>query len=77
MVARLCHRPGRGDDDPEALRERWSLAATRLGEVVQKQGGLVERLGPGEAIAVFGLGTVTGNELDRALRAALELRTPG
>lgn len=62
-----------GDEDPEATRQRWSVAEARVREAVEKLGGRVDRPGQGEIVAVFGLGALSGNEPERAARAALEV----
>ena len=42
---------------------------------VGRFGGRVDRVSQGEVLAVFGLASLTGNEADRALRAARQLTT--
>lgn len=73
LVARLGDADGANGDDPESVRERWSAAERRVREVVERLGGVVDRPSQAELVAAFGLVTSTGNELDRALRAAHEL----
>lgn len=73
LVARVGRgRPGR-EDDPEATRELWSRAEQRIRSVVERLGGVTDRLGQGELVAAFGLARTSGNELARAARAAEEL----
>ncbi len=73
LVARL----GRGVDpqhqDPEAARTRRAALERRIAETVARFGGLAEPAGLDEVVAAFGLGALTGNEAERAVRAALEL----
>lgn len=73
LVARVARARPALDDDPEALRERWSRAEERIRSVVCQLGGAADRLAQGELIAAFGLAASSGNELDRAARAAGQL----
>jgi DNA-binding SARP family transcriptional activator len=70
LVARIGRAGGARDDDPESLRDDWSRAERRMRETVERFGGLADRAGQGEIVAVFGLQSATGNEEERALRAA-------
>jgi DNA-binding SARP family transcriptional activator len=73
LALRLGGEDGAVDDDPESIRERRSAAERQVREVVERLGGVVDRPTEGELLSAFGLATSTGNELDRALRAANEL----
>jgi len=73
LVARIGVGDGTTSEDPESARERWSTAERRVREFVERLGGVVDRPSQGEFVSVFGLATSTGNELDRALRAAQDL----
>ncbi len=73
LVARIGRGGGARDDDPESLRDNWSRAERRVRETVERLGGLADRAGQGEIVAVFGLQAATGNEEERALRAARTL----
>lgn len=73
LVVRIGRSAGPADDDPEALRDRWSRAELRVREVVTRMGGVVDRPSQGEIVTAFGLAASTGNEVERALRAAAEL----
>lgn len=73
MVARIGGATQRGHEDPELVRRRWSEAEAVVRNVVERLGGHVDRPSQGEILAVFGLGRLTGNEAERAARAALEL----
>jgi len=73
LVARIGRAGGARDDDPESLRDDWSRAERRVGAAVERLGGLADRAGQGEIVAVFGLQAATGNEEERALRAARTL----
>jgi DNA-binding SARP family transcriptional activator len=72
----LCVRLSTGDDlahDVEQARVRALAFARQVEAVVERFGGRIDRAGIDEAIAVFGLGSMTGNEDERAVRAALAL----
>ena len=73
LIARLGATDDTIGDDPESVRERRSAAERRVRGIVERLGGVVDRPSQGELVAAFGLVTSTGNELDRALRAAQEL----
>lgn len=76
LVARIGHAGRARDDDPESLRDNWSRAERRVRATVERFGGLADRAGQGEIVAVFGLQAATGNEEERALRAARTLAEP-
>ncbi len=71
LVARISR--GRAGDDPEAVREDWHRAESRVCDEVQRFGGVADRVSQGEIVAAFGLKAATGNEIGRALRAAARL----
>jgi DNA-binding SARP family transcriptional activator len=73
LVVRSSASQGTAVDDPESMRALWSTAERRVRDVAERHGGAVARPSQGEAVAAFGLASSTGNELDRALRAAHEL----
>jgi DNA-binding SARP family transcriptional activator len=73
LATRLGDAHGTAGDDPESVRERWSAAERRVRGIVERLGGVVDRSSQGELASAFGLASPTGNELDRALRAAHEL----
>jgi len=73
MVARIGGAAQRGHEDPELTRRRWSEAESVVRNVAERLGGHVDRPSQGEILAVFGLGRLTGNEAERAARAALDL----
>ncbi len=73
VVVRIGGSTDPGHEDPEVTRRRWSDAESRVRGVVERLGGHVDRPSQGEILAVFGLGRLTGNEAERAARAALEL----
>ena len=70
LVARIGRWHGPADEDPETVRDRWSVAERRVREFVERLGGVVDRPSQGALVAAFGLAASTGNELDRATRAA-------
>ena len=71
LVARLGQAAGRQDQDPEGADQACGArtADRRNGGF----GGLADPAGLDEVVAAFGLGALTGNEAERAVRAALEL----
>ena len=73
MVVRIGGPTHPGSEDPELTRQRWSRAEARVRAAVERQGGSADRPSQGEIVAAFGLVTLTGNEPDRAARAALDL----
>jgi DNA-binding SARP family transcriptional activator/predicted negative regulator of RcsB-dependent stress response len=73
LVARIGQTPGTRGDDPEVVRDDWSRAEARVREVVGRLGGMSDRASQGEIVAVFGMHATTGNEVERALRAADQL----
>jgi len=73
LVARLGRWHGPADEDPETVRDRWSVAERRVREFVERLGGVMDRPSQGALVAAFGLTASTGNELERALRAAAKL----
>lgn len=75
LVARIGRARSGLEDDPEAMRERWSRAEERVRGVVDRLGGATDGLTQGELIAAFGLAQSSGNELARAARAAEKLIT--
>lgn len=77
LVARIGQSPASRVDDPEALRDDWSRAEARVRSIAVGLGGAVDRASQGEIVAVFGLHATTGNEVERALRAAEQLCGPG
>jgi class 3 adenylate cyclase/tetratricopeptide (TPR) repeat protein len=60
--------------DPEALRHLLARYFAIGGEVVDAHGGTVEKFIGDAIMAVFGMPTAHGDDADRALDAALELR---
>ena len=72
LVARIGD-VGDAADDPEAVRSALTAAHMRVASVVERHGGRVDRPTGGETLAAFGLGAVAGNEVDHAIRAAIEL----
>lgn len=78
VVLVACVGPGRGrDHDPERLRNEWQRAEAEVAAIVRRHGGEPGRLVQGELVAAFGLESNTGNELARALRAALSIVAVG
>lgn len=73
LVARLGAQPGTHRDDPESLHAAWAQAASVVAATVSALGGIVDRPDQGEIVAVFGADSTTGNELQRAVRAARRL----
>jgi DNA-binding SARP family transcriptional activator/predicted ATPase len=73
LVARLGQAAGQQDQDPEAARAARAALERRIGDTVARFGGVADPAGLDEVVAVFGLGALTGNEAERAVRAALEL----
>ena len=74
----LCVRMAAGDadlDDVELAGGRSKAFARQVSIEIERYGGRVETTGAAEALAVFGLDAVTGNEAERAVRAALALST--
>jgi DNA-binding SARP family transcriptional activator/predicted ATPase len=72
----LYVRVAGGDDaglDVEQARARALAFARRVEAVTERFGGRVDTVGADEAMAVFGLDSMTGNEDERAVRAALAL----
>jgi DNA-binding SARP family transcriptional activator len=76
LVARIERLHGSADEDPETVRDRWSIAERRVRGWVERFGGVVDRPSQGALVAAFGLTASTGNELERALRAADKLTAP-
>jgi DNA-binding SARP family transcriptional activator/predicted negative regulator of RcsB-dependent stress response len=76
LVARIGQTPGAHGNDPEVVRDDWSRAETRVRAVTSRLGGVADRASQGEIVAVFGLQATTGNEVERALRAAEQLCDP-
>lgn len=60
--------------DPEDASELVGRIHSRADAVVREYGGRTDRLAGNRLLAVFGLEGLTGNEPERALRAALGLR---
>ncbi|HWJ04785.1 MAG TPA: BTAD domain-containing putative transcriptional regulator [Steroidobacteraceae bacterium] len=73
LVARLGSQPGTHRDDPESLHAAWAQAASTVEATVSALGGVADRPDQGEIVAVFGADRTTGNELQRAVRAARRL----
>lgn len=73
LVARLNPRAGAQHQDPEATQAARAAVEQRISDTVVRFGGLADATGLDEVVAVFGLGALTGNEAERAVRAALEL----
>ncbi|HEX5648450.1 MAG TPA: AAA family ATPase [Steroidobacteraceae bacterium] len=73
----LCVRLAADDAeyDVEQVRSRALAFARQVETVVQRFGGRLDTAGAEDAIAVFGLEAMTGNEDERAVRAALALAT--
>ena len=57
-------------------RAARAAAERRVGDAVARFGGLPDRAGSDEIVAVFGLPVLSGNEAERAVRAALEIVAP-
>ena len=76
LVARIGELRGR-NDDPESVRSAFTAGHAFISAVVERHGGRVDRPSEGEAVAAFGLGAVAGNEVEHAVRAALELAGDG
>ena len=76
LVARIGRSSGAHGDDPEVVRDDWSRAEARVRAVAAGLGGAVDRASQGEIVVVFGLNATTGNEVERALRAAEQLCDP-
>ena len=76
LVARISQLRD-GHVDPESVRSAFTAAGAFISAVVGRHGGRVDRPSEGEAVAAFGLDTVTGNEIEHALRASLELTGDG
>jgi DNA-binding SARP family transcriptional activator/Flp pilus assembly protein TadD len=77
LVARLELDADTRGDDPEAVHTAWNEAASYVDAVVSELGGVADRPSQGEIVTVFGLERTTGNELQRAVRAARRLTTVG
>jgi DNA-binding SARP family transcriptional activator len=73
LVARLDARAAAQHQDPEATQAVRAAVEQRIGHTVARFGGVADPAGLDEVVAVFGLGALTGNEAERAVRAALEL----
>ena len=73
LVARLGPQSGTHRDDPESLHAAWAEAASLVEATVTALGGVADRPDQGEIVAVFGVDGATGNELQRAVRAARRL----
>jgi DNA-binding SARP family transcriptional activator len=73
LVARLGEAPPSAADDPESARNWLAAVQARIAAVVERHGGRVDGATAGEVLAAFGLGAVAGNEVEHAVRAALEL----
>ena len=73
LVARLDQAAGQLHEDPEAARTRREALERQIAATVARFGGLADPAGLDEVVAVFGLGGLTGNEAERAVRVALEL----
>ncbi|HET9693566.1 MAG TPA: AAA family ATPase, partial [Steroidobacteraceae bacterium] len=73
----LCVRlaSSQRDLDIEQARTREVAFAREVTTVIERFGGRVDRAVSGEALAVFGLEPLSGNEAARAARAALALVT--
>ncbi len=56
--------------DPEETRELTQRLQRLFDEIVEQHGGVADRLSGDRFVAVFGLENLTGNEPQRALRAA-------
>lgn len=76
LVARIGQSHGVHGDDPEVVRDDWSRAEALVRAIAGGLGGVVDRASQGEIVAVFGLHATTGNEAERALRAAEQLCGP-
>jgi DNA-binding SARP family transcriptional activator len=75
LVVRLCATGAGVTDDPEDSRRLANAVHARMSTVIGRHGGRVDRPTEGETLASFGLDTVTGNEVEHAVRAALDLVT--
>ena len=73
LVARIARPLDVGQQDPEVARAWRAAAGQRVGDAVTRFGGLADRAGSDEVVAVFGLPALSGNEAERAVRAALEI----
>jgi DNA-binding SARP family transcriptional activator len=73
LVARLGETPADVADDPESARNWLAATQSRIAAVVERHGGRADGATAGEVLAAFGLSAVAGNEVEHAVRAALEL----
>ena len=73
LVARLGPAHDAHRDDPESLHVTWNQAANLVSTAVAVLGGVADRPDQGEIVAVFGVESITGNELQRAVRVARRL----
>ncbi len=73
LVVRLDPQAGSQHQDPEAARAARAVVEQKIGDTVARFGGVADPAGLDEVVAVFGLGALTGNEAERAVRAALAL----
>ena len=76
LVVRIGEPTDSAADDPESARNRVAAAHAYICAVVGRHGGKIDRPSEGEAVAAFGLGSLAGNEVEHAVRAALELAAP-
>jgi DNA-binding SARP family transcriptional activator len=77
LVARIGEAAAPSVDDPESARDVIAAVHARISAVVGRHGGRVDRPNEGEAVAAFGLDSLTGHEVEHAVRAALELAATG
>ena len=73
LVARIGEIARGASDDPEVVRGALMAAYARVTSVVERHGGRVDRPSEGDTLAAFGLGALAGNEIEHAIRAAVEL----
>ena len=73
LVARIELTVDRDHQDPETVRSARAAAERCVGDAVARFGGLADHAGSDEIVAVFGLPVLSGNEAERAARAALEI----
>jgi predicted ATPase/class 3 adenylate cyclase len=66
----LVHSTGLAEGDPEAYRRIQARYFERMGSVIQRHGGTVEKFVGDEVMAVFGVPTVHEDDALRAARAA-------
>jgi tetratricopeptide (TPR) repeat protein len=75
LVARLHgFKDAQAALDPEGAREYADRVGRAAAEVVARLGGTMDRISGDQVTAVFGLGGLSGSELERAVRASSDIR---